>query len=309
MGFLENIGLNLHNSKEKSRSVTYNKLSSQRNLAEAEELRELLNNKKNIKTCIMEDSTMKTKPSEKISEPETQQAIKNFNRLKYADRMKIIDAADQKLQDNLAQFIDNNSYLSINYEKTNSKFQTLISEIENLKKNNSIDLKSMKYYLKLYSKISDEYMYYAQTFLDSYNLYNKNLPQESQDLFGTQIKEAVKKGNQFKNTIESYTQLVISKMKEVLAASDDTKSEKIDDFINTIKNIKNESEKFQAESLDTMNSFVPAAIQAENQFYALTSKFAKNDIPQNLNMENKVFENILLDTLLEQTNYTGTKLY
>jgi hypothetical protein len=51
-----------------------------------------------------------------------------------------------------------------------------------------------------------------------------------------------------------------------------------------------------------MNAFIPDVIAEENNFSKSSINYSERGIPADLCLSNKVFENILIDTLLEEAN-------
>ena len=122
--------------------------------------------------------------------------------------------------------------------------------------------------------------------------------------------DILNKSSKLKQTVLSYSLLFESKVSEINnTKKTDKKAELFQDLSDIVNKMKTETEKFNTDASDAMNRFIPTAIQTKNQFYAQVSKYLKNGIPQDFNLENKEYENAFIDAMIETLAYKGAQLY
>ena len=281
----------------------YDKVLSNKQ-SDAEKLQGMLNNSDKI--VPLTDSTQKRNISSRVAEKDVQVAIQNFNKLLPEVKSDILEMADKELQNRLMNFIEYSSNFASTVESSQYCMSGLISQLKSGNTTNK-DLVQIK---DEFDKVLNSAIKNAESVMNAFNSYRgNNYPEDAKQSLSDPANNALYKSERFKQMMDSYRTLVHSKLNTYAKTDDDTKTSLNTDLTETLERIQAEIYKYNTDSADLMTPFIPKAAQAENQFSASIDKYVKDDIPLDLNLENKVCENVLIDTILSFLNYQGVTLY
>lgn len=270
---------------------------------EAERLQRMLNNVD--KAAPLTDITQKRNVSPRVAEKEVQIAIENFNRLLPEVKNDILEMADKELQDRLMRFIEFSSNFAEENESKQYCMSKLISEL-----NNELTQEKLSQLKQDFDRIVNSGIEDANNVIDAFNAYRgTNYPEEAKVSLSDPANYALNKSGRFKQTMDSYRTLVHSKLKTYASTDSETQKSLISDLQQTLERIQAEIYKYHTDAVDLMTPYIPKAVQAENQFSASKGRYINDELPKDLNLENKVCENVLIDTILSFLNYQGTALY
>ena len=206
------------------------------------------------------------------------------------------------------QFMNKNANYTNMEEEINAAFKLISGDIETISARKSFDKAEIANLADTYEKIRNYSFANADTVIDAFTEY-KGISTLKINNVSSDYELILDKGSKLKQAVLSYSLLFESKVSEINAAKKtEEKSKLVQELADIVEKLRLEVEKFNESASDTMNSFVPLAIQSKNQFYAQISKYIKEGVPQNLNLENKDFENAFIDALLEALAYKGTPL-
>ena len=298
MGFLKIFELGFLGRKK---IKTQNKIPMASAILASEEIQRTFGKKASNEPLA--DVTQKTPVSPRLEEPEIQSAIRKFNNLSIEEKNSILESADKRLQEKLVKFMNQNAVLMSGKDYVFT-FRNIDEKITELK-NSNYDKESLEEITEQYQELLDDVMVKADAVISAFSEYKNN----NHNLLSDDPNYAINKSNNFKQSMLSYSLLVESKIKELQKAPDNQKEIYAEELRGTINRIKKDVEKFKSDASDLMNDYIPEAVSSKNQFYASINKYKQTDIPKDLNLENKVCENVLLDTLVDTLEYTGAKLY
>ena len=274
---------------------------------EQEELQEMLNNV-GQKTSPLIDVALKQTVSSRVMEKEVQEVIQKFNSLSIQEKSNILDFADAKLKDKLMNFMNKNADFMNIEDELNNTFKLIYENINSVSARRTFDKAEIDSLVDIYEKIRNYAMANADNVIDAFTEY-KDEPNSKTQSLNTETEAILNKGSKLKQALLSYSLLFESKVNEINSTKKtDKKAELFQDLTEIINKMQRETEKFNTDASDAMNSFIPTAIQSKNQFYAQLSKYIKNGVSQNFNLDNKEYENAFIDAMLDTLAYKGTPL-
>ncbi len=267
---------------------------------ETEKLQGLLNNRKNEPLV---DVAQKRTISARVNEPLVQNAIKGFNQKSQEERECILEKVDTVIQEKLMSFMEANAKYTDNIESTNYLFRQVNSKAYASANRKVYTYKEMAVLLKDFQRFIAKCNIEADRVMNAFSEYRgKRNINCGKICDGNKDEFAISMCSRFKQAINSYNQVFISNVQELLKVSESSKPDFMNNLMRTIEKIQSEVEHFQTKSRDLMNAFIPDVIAEENNFSKSSINYSERGIPADLCLSNKVFENILIDTLLEEAN-------
>ena len=267
---------------------------------ENEKLQGMLSNAK--KAEPLTDVTQKRIVSPRVNEKEVQDAIAYFNTLSEEEKGEVLEKVDEKLQKKLMAFMDANAKYTEHTEGTNYLMRQLSEKATASADRKSYTDKEMAVLVKDFQRLFANCNIEAERVMNAFLEYRGNeslncgkICENNKDEF------AINLCSRFKQAMNSYNQVFISNVQEILKSSESSKPDFMNNLTRTIEKIQSEIEHFQNRSRELMNAFIPDVVNEDNKFSKDMAKYVNNGIPADLYLPNKVVENTLIDTIVEES--------
>ena len=265
---------------------------------ETEKLQGMLNNIKGTEQVF--DVTQKKPVSERVNEREVQDAIKYFNSLSPECRNDIMEKADAKLQEKLMAFMDENAKYTENIDTTYYLINRLVDACCVIARRKSYTEKEMSVLVKDFQKLVAKCNIEADRVIKAFTAYRgEDCANCGKICENNKDEYAISTSSRFKQAMSSYNQLFVSNIQEILKSSESSKLDFMHNLQRTVTRLCNEIEHYQSESRQQMNSFIPDVVLEENRFSRNANNYVEKGIPTDLCLQNKVVENVIIDSLLE----------
>ena len=246
------------------------------------------------------DNIQKKNISPRVLLPQVQNSIKYFNNLSMDEKMDILENADQKLQDKLLEFMDYNAKFSDNTELTAALLRNIISCAEMIAQRNSYTEKELAYMLREFQRFAAKANIEAERLMNAFLSYRSGCDEENLKISSDNKDQyAIGKGATFKQSVNLGMKIIGEKLQMLQKAEASEKETVMSEIRELLTKLQIELDDFQGVATELLNAFIPEAVSEENKFYARTRKYAEKGIDLDLYIENKVVENILIDTVLE----------
>jgi hypothetical protein len=241
--------------------------------------------------------------SKRVMEPLVQRSIEQFNKLSSEEKMNILETCDQKLQDKLMVFMNYNAQFTDNVEKTHDILRHFSACLAEISERKSYTEKELAVLLKEFQRFAAKSNIEAERLINAFTSYRTDNAGEAVKMsFDNKDEHAIAAALAYKKSIRSYMNELNLKLKAMQNAPRDGKEEIMSAIMQLLSTIKIELDDFQSVAQELMNSFIPEAISEENKFYARTKRYVEKGIESDLCIENKIIENILIDTILESVD-------